>query len=1071
MCKEYFLAEARFYFSKKWFYLLLLLFAFMGLFISSKANFSFPGVYLNSPYVITYITGLLSLMNIFIVTIFSAQVLLREKDAAFDSVLYAAPLNKNSFLFSRFVFIVFITAMLYLLFHLGFMSGHLLQSSNTEKFMQFSLLNYLYPYLILVLPNIIFCTAIVCFIGWVSKNKLTLYLSGLFIYILYFVVSLFSNSPLFAGVSPASAATMSLMAKLDPFGLAAFFEQCKPWDAAHRNSQLVQLQGNFLLNRVAVMLLSLLLPAVAIRMYRFALGKKQKSKKLPDENLEVKSTIAYKPAATSDFSNRYNLCSLWSFVKLDIRSILKSIPFVLILVLWVFFCGMEIYSDVDAGVRLPQRYASTGLMVRNIMGSFPFFILAVLLFYGVEMLWRSRNVKIDALENSTALNTTTLLTAKWISLCIVPVILIAFSILMSIVFQFLFQYLHIEWELYVLLFYVLGIPALLCAAIIIFIQAITGKKYLGLILAAVFLLFTNSFAGSMLGLQHPLLRFAKSSLNYTGDMNGFGAYLYPFGMKMLYWAAFIIVVGLIASLIWDNGQRVSLFVQLKKLKPVTYIALALCVATMLVSGTIISNKSKIISTSEQAKWQQEYEQQYRKYLNIPQPAIVSVKTNIDLYPEKNHYTIEGEYVIVNKQSKPLDSLLLYCKPSVTVKHVKIENASLIKKDSSLGHYSYRLVNPLVPGDSLHMSFEIEYSWSPYNQHDPMNVITGEASFMRISRYYPVFGYQPGNEIENETERKKRNLGAATALKKVEAKDSVAYDYGFIDFDATISTNQNQTAIGTGELIKSWKKNGRNYFQYASSAPIPFRFAVSSAVYTVKKSLYNGIAIEVYYDAKHGENVEQLIADAKNTLEYCETNFGNYPFKSIRFAEISGFTRGFNATAYPAVIFMNESVAFHSDLRKEKTRDVINELAGHELAHIWWGNSQISPEDREGSTMLTETLAMYTELMLYKNKHGEEATKEVMEMYKDLYENGKLNSRDEPLYKVSPGNANVSYYKGVLAMYELYKLIGEEKINRSLKNFLTEYAYPNQPATSLDLIKEFLKVSAVAEQEKVKRLFR
>lgn len=1070
MLKEYFFSEARFYFSKKCFYLLLLLFAGLGYFISVMGNFSFAGVYINSPYVLTYAIGLISLINIFTITIFSSQILLREKDNRFDSIVYATPLHKKSFLFSRFTLIFFITALCFLLFVLGLMAGHTMQGGNTEKFMPFNFIYYLYPYLVLVLPNITFCTAIVCAVGWLTKNKMLVYLSGLFIYILYFVVSLFSNSPLFANASPASAETMSLMAKLDPFGLAAFFEQCRPWSAELRNTQLVHLQGNFLLNRIWVLVLSFAVTISAMRLYRFAPGKKQKVKNQLAEKYFTGKSMAYKPVSTTVSTSGYNLRCLWSFVTLDTRSMIKSIPFVLILVLWVFFNGMEIFSDIDAGMRLPQRYATSGLMVRNIMGSFPFFILAVLLFYGVEMLWRSRNVKIDGLENSTAVNTTAMLAAKWVSLCVVPVILIAFSILMGVAFQFLFQYPHIEWGLYAALFYVLGVPALLCAGIIISIQAIIMKKFSGLVLAAVFLAVTNSFFGSMIGLQHPLFRFAKSSANYTGDMNGFGAYLNSFGIKMIYWSAFTVIAGIIASLAWGNLQHISFFRRLKQLKPATYFVMILALLIMLVSGTTISNKTRFISRAEQANRQQEYEQQYRKYQSIPAPAIVSVKTTIDLYPEKNSYAITGEYILLNKQATALDSVLLYCNPSVTLKNIKIENARLVNADVSFGHYSYRLSKPLAPGDSLSMKFDIAYNWQPYNHHDPMNAIVGNGSFMRISRYFPVFGYQPGNEIDDEAERKKRNMATPTPLKKIEAKDSGAYDYGFINFDAVISTAGNQTAIGTGELVTSWKTNGRNYFHYASPVPIPFRFGLSSANYTVKKSSKNGIAIEVYYDAKHKENVEQLISDAKTTLDYCETNFGKYPFKSIRFAEISGFTEGFNATAYPAVIFVNEALVFHADLRKEKTRDVINELAGHELSHEWWGNNLIAPDDREGAAMLRETLAMYTELMLYKNKHGKAAMKNVVEMYKDLYENGRLNSKDEPLYKVSPGNSNLSYNKGLMAMYELYELIGEEKINLALRHFLFKYAFPNKPPTTINLLNEFFTVSDSSVHDRIKKIF-
>ena len=45
------------------------------------------------------------------------------------------------------------------------------------------------------------------------------------------------------------------------------------------------------------------------------------------------------------------------------------------------------------------------------------------------------------------------------------------------------------------------------------------------------------------------------------------------------------------------------------------------------------------------------------------------------------------------------------------------------------------------------------------------------------------------------------------------------------------------------------------------------------------------------------------------MDYCEANFGSYPFKTIRFAEISSFTKGFAATAYPATIYMVEDMIF------------------------------------------------------------------------------------------------------------------------------------------------------------------
>jgi hypothetical protein len=100
---------------------------------------------------------------------------------------------------------------------------------------------------------------------------------------------------------------------------------------------------------------------------------------------------------------------------------------------------------------------------------------------------------------------------------------------------------------------------------------------------------------------------------------------------------------------------------------------------------------------------------------------------------------------------------------------------------------------------------------------------------------------------------------------------------------TVSTEKDQTAVGTGDLIRHYRKDNRNYFHYRSNG-IPFRFAVSSAKYQVKSLIYKGITINIFYNKKHSENVEHLLENAKITLDYCTQNFGKYPFKTISFAE-------------------------------------------------------------------------------------------------------------------------------------------------------------------------------------------
>jgi ABC-2 type transport system permease protein len=169
--------------------------------------------------------------------------------------------------------------------------------------------------------------------------------------------------------------------------------------------------------------------------------------------------------------------------------------------------------------------------------------------------------------------------------------------------------------------------------------------------------------------------------------------------------------------------------------------------------------------------------------------------------------------------------------------------------------------------------------------------------------------------------------------------------------------------------------------------------------------------------------------------------------------------------------MTEDMVFHTNIKADRQQDLINELAGHELAHLWWGTNQIFPDERPGAIMLTETLAMYTEMMLVKRMHGQKRLLENISMHRGLYLDERGYATEHPLYLVGPEERHVGYSKGLLAMYQLSRLIGEERLNLALKNFLVNNAYPNPEPLSTDLLKEIYAVSEPSLHPKLDDLFK
>ncbi|TGD58917.1 ABC transporter permease/M1 family aminopeptidase [Flavobacterium humi] len=1056
------------------FYVAFLVYLCFGFLLGAFVNGGFPGVSKNSPFMISYFIGLFSMNTVFSTTVFVAQSFLRESETKFDSIVYATPVPKWKYLGSRFLMAFLVSTFSFAMFVFGLMAGQLMPWLPKEDMVPFSFFHYIWPFATIALPNILLCTSILAGFAWLTRNKLIIYVGGLFIFILYIVGSIFSNSPVFAGASPASASAMAVVAKLDPFGLAAFFEQTRYWTAIEKDTHTIALTGNFLFNRVLLLVVSLIILATAYYFFSFRKLKVRKIKK-EKKTTSMPMAVRFEKLQKTEFHTlKHNWQVLKTFVKIDVSLSIKGIPFLLIIMLLGGLLIIEIKDEINGGIRMAESITTTGLMVSTILDRLSFVLVLVMLFYSNELVWRSKSVRFESLENVAPYNKSIVFVSKLLSLATVPFLLILISIGIGISFQLIKGNAPIEWGLYLSLFCFMGLPMVFAAVLILAIQVMFRRRYAGLVAATIIVLIVSTSVGGILGINHPLFRFAEPLQMEYFDMNGFGKYTFSFFFKMLYSFGLVLILFFFGTISWKNNQKS--FKNALKSSKMTFLEkgmLSFGVLVLIGSGSYIFYETNIknpyVTKAEKLDWSEQYERKYRKFGELNQPAIASVKTNVDLFPESNSYAVNGKYVLVNNSDQPIDSLLVSIDENIKLKSLHIQGAKCILEDLHFGHYWYKLKKKLLPKQQLAMDFSFISSWSPFKGHVPFNSILDNGSFMRISRYYPVFGYQSDNEISSENERGKRKLKPQTPLQKLESEE--VSPYNFIDFDAVVSTSQDQIAIGSGDLIRQWKAGNRNYFHYKSDRKIPFRFAFSSAKYEVKKEIYKGIPIEVYYDKRHGRNVAELIRATKKTLDYCQENFGEYPHKVIRYAEISGFVNGFAATAYPGTIYMKENFGFYSDINRGDKEDVINQLAGHELSHQWWGNTRISPQIKEGGVVLTETLAQYTELMLYEKRHGRDRALETVKVHLDLYLSSRSLDLEVPLYKVTYDTPHLPYNKGMIIMHQLRLLIGEPQVNKALKALISKHAYPKPAPDTRDLIREIYKVTPIALHPKIDEMFK
>ena len=160
-------------------------------------------------------------------------------------------------------------------------------------------------------------------------------------------------------------------------------------------------------------------------------------------------------------------------------------------------------------------------------------------------------------------------------------------------------------------------------------------------------------------------------------------------------------------------------------------------------------------------------------------------------------------------------------------------------------------------------------------------------------------------------------------------------------------------------------------------------------------------------------------------------FGPYQFDQARITEFPAYAKF--AQAFANTIPYSEAVGFVADVKRGEGIDYVTYVTAHELAHQWWAHQVIGAQ-MQGSTLLTETLAQYSALMVMKRLYGEDKIRQFLKYELDRYLHGRAEEAVEELPLVRVENQPyIHYQKGSLAMYLLQERLGEEAVNRALRD--------------------------------------
>ena len=1058
----------------------LMMCASAGAFDQFQVAFASGGkVKANAPYAIALSIATVSLLGISVTAAISGNSSSRDYELGTHPLFFTTPVSKGAFLGGRYAGTLLVNLVVLAGIGVGLMVATWMPFLDKERLGAFSLAAYAAPYLTIVLPNLLFVGAIFFALAAVTRQMLPNYVGAVMLLVGYLIAAQLAND----------MENRSIAAVLDPFGIRAMGLVSRYWSIDERNTRTVPLVEDgeptvLLWNRLLYIAVGALVFAVCWARFRFAhqapertgFGRKRAEAAKIDAAVAGPSAGLVRdirlPAVARDFGRGARWAMLWSLTRRAFWGIVKNRYFAAIVGAGILFLAT---TAGEAGKLYgTTTYPVTYEVIELLEGSFGLFVIITITFYAGELVWAERDLAVSQIVDATPMPTWVSYLSKLLALIGVTAALMTVTLVAGIITQALKGYYKFEIPLYLQSLY--GIRLLdyvLLIVLVLAIHVLVNNKYLGHFLAVLFYLFTG-LMGQM-GLEHNLYTYGSDGGVSYSDMNEYGHFIGPFFWWKLYWGAFAVLLAIASNLLWVRGLETVPGWRTKlargRLTRGTRLGLAAAGAAFLATGAFIFYNTNVLNTyrtsREGRKLQAEYERLYKKYEHAPQPRIVASRLAVDLVPTSRDVRVAGSYLLRNRTASPIDTVHVRLLPDLDLDSLAFDRpASRVLDDEVHGYRMWRLATPLAPGDSMRMTFRVAYETRGFENDIGDTQVVENGTFLS-SFFLPGIGYSESGELGGDDARKKEKLpvkermAPATDL-RARMNTYVASDADWLDYEATISTDPDQIALTSGYLQREWTEGGRRYFHYKMDAPILSIYAFQSGRYRVKKDAWTGpdgkpVAIEVYYHPGHEYNLERMIHAVKQSLAYYTANFSPYQHRQVRIVEFPRYARF--AQSLPNTIPYSEAIGFIARITDPlKDIDYPFYVTAHEVAHQWWAH-QVIGGNVQGSTMLSETMAQYSALMIMEREYGPAQMKRFLEYELDNYLLGRSTEqkREMPLVKVE-NQPYIHYRKGSLVMYALKDYIGEAALNGALKKYIEAVAFQQPPYTTAPDLVTYLRAA-------------
>jgi ABC-type transport system involved in multi-copper enzyme maturation permease subunit len=420
------------------------------------------------------------------------------------------------------------------------------------------------------------------------------------------------------------------------------------------------------------------------------------------------------------------------------------------------------------------------------------------------------------------------------------------------------------------------------------------------------------------------------------------------------------------------------------------------------------------------------------YRDARVPDLEHVAIDLELFPERGRYRVQGSYNLVNRGAEPLREILLTAgqhwehlswtfddKP-----HSPIDRARLLL---------FVPANPLAQGQSARIGFQhegaipqgISKRGGGLNEFIlPSGVVLTSFGLSIV----PVLGYVEDLGIDDENRFESREY--PDDFYRGQTNSFVGSRSPFttrMRITGPADFTMNSVGIKTADAVDG----NRRTVVWESDHPVSF-YNVIAGRWEVKR----GAGTEVYYHRGHPYNVDEIVDCLDNARTFYSDWFFPYPWKELKLSEFPGLAT--YAQGFPTNISFSEGVGFLT--RNSAEIHFAYEITAHEAAHQWWGNI-VTPGKGPGGNILSEGMAHFSTILLLEQCKGLASRIDFCKRLEANYANNRHPDSERPLVKIDGsrgGDTTVTYDKGGLVFWMLLNQMGRERALQGLHEFITTY---------------------------------